>query len=103
MYLCVFPAKDKFIALDLQQALGQCRKYLAENYPSVSQKSVDSTAMAAQQASQEPSILAICSQTASELYNLEILDHGAENCGVQDAGTLNETTFYIFQRAIKPK
>jgi chorismate mutase/prephenate dehydratase len=56
-----------------QQSLAQCREWLDANLPKVERVSVSSNAEAARRAAKDPESAAIASDTAAELYNLEIL------------------------------
>ena len=55
------------------QALAQCRGWLANHCPRVHVEEVASTAKAAQMASQDPSLGAVASLLARDLYRLEIV------------------------------
>ena len=55
------------------QALGQCRKWLRKNYPSVPLTETASTASAAQMAAEDPNSAAIASSLAARLYNLKVV------------------------------
>ena len=55
------------------QALGQCRKWLRKNYPSVSLVETASTATAAQMAAGDPDAAAIASSFAAHLYGLRVV------------------------------
>jgi chorismate mutase/prephenate dehydratase len=72
-----------------QQSLGQCRGYLAANYPNCETEAVVSNAFAAQRAAEDPSIAAIASVGAAEAYGLQIV---AEN--IQDLAQ-NATRFLV--------
>ncbi|MFH2012953.1 MAG: prephenate dehydratase [Pseudomonadota bacterium] len=54
-------------------AIAQCRKWLENNLPSIPVIDVASTALAAQNASDDSSVAAIASEFASTLYNLKIV------------------------------
>lgn len=56
-----------------QQALSQCRNWLAKNLPYAQQKDVSSTATAAELALREPGAAAVASRQAAVRYNLRIL------------------------------
>ncbi len=55
------------------QALGQCRKWLRKNYPSVSLVETTSTAKAAQMAAGDSNAAAIASSFAARLYDLKVV------------------------------
>ncbi len=55
------------------QALGQCRKWLRKNYPSVPLTETASTARAAQMASEDPNGAAIASSFAARFYGLKVV------------------------------
>ncbi len=55
------------------QSLGQCRQWLAENYPGVPQVEVASNAQAAELARQDATLAAIAGRVAAEHYDLQIL------------------------------
>lgn len=62
------------------QPLGQCRKYLHENFPGVRLKSVDSTALAAEAVrSSDGTVASVGSATAAEIYGLEILERDIQD------------------------
>jgi len=54
------------------QALGQCRNWLEENLPELPLVDVASTALAAQMAAEDPSVAAIASEAAGNLYGLQV-------------------------------
>ncbi|GAA6033629.1 hypothetical protein JCM8097_004357 [Rhodosporidiobolus ruineniae] len=62
-----------------EQAIGQCRAYLASHYPSASILPVASTALAAQKAAQDLEALAICSLMCAEVYGLEVVDRDIQD------------------------
>jgi Prephenate dehydratase len=64
-----------------KKALGQCRHYLASKYPGVQLRPVASTALGAQLAADDPSVLGIASAVCENVFGLEIVDRS-----VQDAG-----------------
>ncbi|KAK9897417.1 Prephenate dehydratase [Cystobasidium minutum MCA 4210] len=76
-----------------EQGLGQCRRYLAERYPDAVTEATDSTALAAEMASREPTSLAVASLMCAEVYNLDVID-----TEIQD-GEANRTTFIAFRKA----
>lgn len=55
-----------------EQALAQCRGWLAENFPQLDQVATSSTADAARAAADDPGILAVASELAGRVYGLEI-------------------------------
>lgn len=61
------------------QALGQCKKWLRKNYPSVSLIETVSTAKAAQMAAQDPRAGAIASSLAARLYGLKVVKSQIED------------------------
>ncbi|HVA68423.1 MAG TPA: prephenate dehydratase [Candidatus Binataceae bacterium] len=75
-----------------QQSLGQCRGYLAANFPSAKLEAVASNALAAQRAAEDASAAAIASVTAAGAYGLKVI---AEN--IQDAPH-NTTRFLVIGR-----
>lgn len=85
------PAKIQKI-LSHQQSLGQCRNYLAANYPRCEVEAVSSNAFAARRAAEEPSAAAICSAAAAAAYGLKLI---AEN--IQDVAQ-NVTRFLVLGR-----
>jgi len=54
------------------QALAQCRNWLEENLPDVPLVDVSSTALAAQMAAEDPSVAAVASEAAGNLYGLQV-------------------------------
>jgi len=86
------PARIKRI-LTHQQSLGQCRNYLAANYPRCDLEAVASNTLAAQRAADDPDAAAICSVAAAPAYGLKII---AEN--IQDVAH-NVTRFLVLGRA----
>ncbi len=75
-----------------QEALGQCRRWLNANMPSIEFDAVNSTTQAAEMASTSD-CAAVASKFAAELYDLDILD---EN--IQDVSG-NTTRFLVIGRA----
>jgi len=61
------------------QAIAQCRGWLEENFPSVNICETESTARAAQLASQEEGAAAIASEVAAGIYGLNILEDHIED------------------------
>ncbi|WP_319379630.1 prephenate dehydratase [Thiomicrorhabdus sp.] len=62
-----------------QQALGQCEQWLKNNLPWVQLDAVDSNALAAKMAQQDPQLGAIASEQAAMLYELQILEANIED------------------------
>jgi chorismate mutase / prephenate dehydratase len=75
-----------------QQSLGQCRNYLAANYPHCELEALPSNSLAAQKAAADASYAAIASVTAARANGLDIL---AEN--IQDVAQ-NTTRFLVLGR-----
>lgn len=61
------------------QALGQCRKWLAENCPGIPIQEVDSTARAAEMASHDDTVAAIASEMAVIKYSLRFVEKSIED------------------------
>jgi len=77
-----------------QQSLAQCRGYLTTNFPNCETEAVASNALAAQQASKDPTLAAIASSAAGGAYGLQTI---AAN--IQDIAS-NTTRFIVMgQRA----
>src|SRR5579883_2870527 len=85
------PARVRRI-LSHQQSLGQCRNYLAANYPGCALEAVASNALAAQLAARDPEAAAIGSAAAATAYGLKLI---ARN--IQDV-THNVTRFLVLGR-----
>ncbi len=62
-----------------QQALAQCRKWLDTHLPKVELVDVSSNAEAARRAAGEDGVAAIASETAAEIYGLDILQRNIED------------------------
>jgi chorismate mutase/prephenate dehydratase len=90
------PAKIRRI-LTHQQSLGQCRNFLAANYPHVELEAVASNSLAAKLAAEDATVAAICSAAAAEGYGLQII---AEN--IQDVAN-NVTRFLVLGRQRIPR
>ena len=75
-----------------QQSLGQCREWLAENYPAVEQVAVSSNAEAAMIAAREPGVAAIAGEAAVKIYQLQVLAQE-----IEDADD-NTTRFWVISR-----
>jgi chorismate mutase / prephenate dehydratase len=78
--------------LSHQQSLGQCRNYLAANFPHCELEAVASNTVAAQRAASEAAFAAIASEAAAEAYGLRVI---ARN--VQDSAQ-NTTRFLVIGR-----
>src|SRR5579885_2089679 len=76
-----------------QQSLGQCRAWLAANFPDCELEAMVSNAAAARRAAEEPGLAAIASRAAGEAYGLKLI---AEN--IQDQPH-NTTRFLVMGRA----
>lgn len=61
------------------QALGQCRRWLDEHLRGVPQQGCSSTALAAQSAAEDPSLAAIGSEVAAEIYGLQTIASGVQD------------------------
>jgi chorismate mutase/prephenate dehydratase len=72
-----------------EQALGQCRRWLANHVPGADLTSVASTARGAQMAAQEKNVAAIGPAIAASTYDLQIV---ASN--IEDLAT-NKTRFFV--------
>jgi chorismate mutase / prephenate dehydratase len=79
--------------LSHQQSLGQCRQYLAANYPHCELEAVASNSFAAQRAAEDETAAAICSAAAAEPNGLEIIE-----ANIQDVAS-NTTRFLVLGRA----
>lgn len=71
--------------------LHHCEKWVKKNLPSAERIAVDSTALAAQKAAEDPSASALCPRKAAELYGLDVLQYPVE----QDIE--NVTQFYYIE------
>ncbi|GAA6014885.1 hypothetical protein JCM10207_002212 [Rhodosporidiobolus poonsookiae] len=80
-----------------EQGIGQCRGYLAQHYPSIEIIPVNSTALAATKALEDPEGLAICSIKCAEVYGLDVVD-----TDIQDAGATNTTRFIALSQSSHP-
>jgi chorismate mutase / prephenate dehydratase len=76
-----------------QQSLGQCRNYLAANYPNCELEAVPSNSLAAQKAAGDANYAAIASVAAARANELNVI---AEN--IQDVAQ-NTTRFLVLGRA----
>lgn len=61
------------------QAIGQCSEWLKNNMPTVRLESVDSNALAAKMAAENPKLAAIASEQAAQIYHLTILESHIED------------------------
>ena len=61
------------------QSLGQCRRWLDQNYPNVERIPVSSNAEAARRAAKEQGAAAIAGEAAAELYQLTMLSANIED------------------------
>lgn len=61
------------------QSLGQCRRWLDQNYPNIERIAVNSNAEAARRASQEEGSAAIASSLAGDIYGLAIIAANIED------------------------
>jgi chorismate mutase / prephenate dehydratase len=75
-----------------QQSLGQCRTWLAANFPHCEQEAVASNSLAAKMAAAEPSAAAIASAQAAAPYGLRVVADG-----IQDMAH-NVTRFLVIGR-----
>ncbi|HEY2990671.1 MAG TPA: prephenate dehydratase [Candidatus Binatia bacterium] len=71
------------------QALAQCRRWLASNFPKVEVNEASSTAQAAHMAASDPTLAAVASKLAQELYGLEIVE-----ANIEDQAS-NVTRFFV--------
>ncbi|MEE9451694.1 MAG: prephenate dehydratase [Gammaproteobacteria bacterium] len=71
-----------------QQAFSQCGQWLDQNYSKVDKVTASSTAKAAEIVVKEKGVAAIASETAAEIYDLEIITHNIE-------GNPNNTTRFL--------
>ncbi|MBI4202657.1 MAG: prephenate dehydratase [Chloroflexi bacterium] len=82
------------VVLSHPQALGQCRAYLAQHFPTAQRRQAASTAAAARSlAAEPPGTAAIASAYAGERYGLQVLDRD-----IQD-NTNNVTRFVVLTHA----
>jgi chorismate mutase / prephenate dehydratase len=85
----IIPVVQNLMALDgidaiktvcsKDNALAQCRGWLSRNLPGRNTMAVVSTARAAEMAAKDPSIAAIGTALAAEVYGLQILDSGIQD------------------------
>jgi len=71
--------KDVTLINSHQQAIGQCRKWLDSNMPSIIREPVASNAQAAINASENTGVAAIASRSAADKYELNILARNIED------------------------
>ncbi len=71
------------------QGLSQCREWLRKNLPWAEEVPVGSTAQAAIRASKEKGTGAVVAKKTAELYGLEVLEEGIEDC------LSNSTRFFL--------
>ncbi len=64
------PLNEVKLVVSKDQALAQCRQWLAANLPGVPTREVPSTALAAERAQRERGVAAIASEAAAKIYNL---------------------------------
>ena len=84
--------RDVKIVLSHPQGLAQCRGWLAQHMPEVATQDVTSTAAAAEQASGDPTLAAIASDLAGELYKVPVLRPHIED------NPFNATRFLVIGR-----
>jgi prephenate dehydratase len=80
---------DIKVIVSLSQPLGQCRRYIHENFPHAEVRTTGSTAHAAKLAQEFPEMAAIGCSEAAKLYGLKVLKEG-----IQDQ-KLNHTRFIV--------
>ncbi len=74
------------------QSIGQCRKWIRNNFPDVTIETVESNSRAARLASIENNTAAIASSVAAKLYDLNILENSLEDL------KHNYTRFFLIGR-----
>ena len=79
------------------QVFGQCREWLSANFPRVELAEASSTTAAAERAGQEAGAAAIASDTAAEIYGLEVLERAVED------NPDNVTRFFVLSRQESPR
>jgi chorismate mutase/prephenate dehydratase len=84
---------DVKAVLSHPQGLAQCRRWLAQHMPDVPTQEFSSTAGAAEQAAGDPSLAAIASDLAGELYGVPVLRPRIED------NPHNATRFLVIGRA----
>jgi len=80
-----------------QQSLGQCRDYLAANFPTCTQEAVASNALAARMAAENPASAAIASAQAAQPYGLRVVEDA-----IQDMAQ-NITRFLVLGHQAAPR
>ena len=75
-----------------EQIFGQCRNYLAANFPNVEQIVVSSSSRAARKAADEANAAVIGGQIAAEVFSLYVLDRNIEDFAH------NTTRFFVISR-----
>ncbi|KAM0788884.1 hypothetical protein ACM66B_002968 [Microbotryomycetes sp. NB124-2] len=80
-----------------EQAIGQCKAYLAAHYGHAEIISVTSTAKAALLAKDDDQALAVCSLKCAQVYRLQVVD-----TDIQDAGAGNTTRFIVLSKPDDP-
>jgi len=85
--------RDVKAVLSHPQGLAQCRRWLAQHMPDVPTQEFSSTAGAAEQAAGDPSLAAIASDLAGELYGVPVLRPRIED------NPHNATRFLVIGRA----
>jgi chorismate mutase/prephenate dehydratase len=76
---CSGKAEDILRIVSHPQALAQCRRWLTSKYPNARVNEAPSTAQAAQMAAADPSLAAVASSLAKELYGLETVEANIED------------------------
>jgi prephenate dehydratase len=79
------------------QATGQCRRWLSRNLPGRTVLAANSTAEAVQRAVGDPTVAAVGTRLAAELYGGEIVEPAIEDY----AG--NQTRFVVIGRGLRPR
>lgn len=77
-----------------QQSLGQCRQWLRQHYPDAALLPANSNAEAALLAGTQTGLAAIAGRAAADLYDLQVLHEGIEDCAD------NTTRFWQIGREI---
>jgi len=78
------------------QATGQCRRWLQRNLPGRAIVAANSTAEAVQRAVGDPTVVAVGTALAAELYGAEIREPSIED------HALNQTRFVVIGRGLQP-
>ncbi len=79
------------------QPIAQCRKWLAANAPAIPVMDVASTALAAEMAAEDEGVAAIASESAANLYGLEIVESKIED------NLCNVTRFLVIGKTLPEK